>query len=161
MNCLDEERAVLPRPLTRFMPPTIINDTLYLPTFPISPKRIMPCRGRFLCSVLFGVVRMRLYGRCLEARNHAIRPQAQKDPDFKIQGEYVGEGMWPGGASEGRRQVIALGDGQFTVVVTKGGLPGDGWRRDDPRFSLHGKRSKRHDRAVRRGTSRARSPTRQ
>lgn len=67
--------------------------------------------------------------------------EAMKDPDFKIQGEYVGEGVW---ASEGNvkagAQVIALSKGEFTVVVTKGGLPGDGWKREEPRFSLTGKR---------------------
>jgi len=67
--------------------------------------------------------------------------EAAKDPDFKIQGEYVGKGAW-GGEPDAKvgAQVIALSKGQFIAVVTKGGLPGDGWRRGDSRFSLAGKR---------------------
>src|SRR5262245_2084041 len=45
-------------------------------------------------------------------------------PDFKVQGEYVGE--IPGGGKLGC-QVIALGGGAFQAVVYPGGLPGDGW----------------------------------
>ncbi len=67
--------------------------------------------------------------------------EAAKDPDFKIQGEYVGQGTWEGSENaKAGAQVIALGNGQFTVVVTKGGLPGTDWRRGDPRVSLSGKR---------------------
>ena len=39
--------------------------------------------------------------------------------DFKIQGEYVNEGLGV--------QVIALGKGEFQAVVYLGGLPGAGW----------------------------------
>lgn len=67
--------------------------------------------------------------------------EAAKDPDFLVQGEYLGKGAWSGtGNTAAGAQVIALGNGRFTVVVSKGGLPGDGWKRDDPRFSLDGKR---------------------
>jgi hypothetical protein len=66
--------------------------------------------------------------------------EAQKDPDFKIQGEYLGQGTWAdAGKSEAGAQVISFGDGLFAMVVTKGGLPGNGWRRDQPRFALKGK----------------------
>ncbi|NQU19700.1 MAG: DUF1080 domain-containing protein [Candidatus Nealsonbacteria bacterium] len=66
-------------------------------------------------------------------------PGAQADPDFAVQGEYVGEGALPEMA-QGKigAQVIAQGGGKFRVVVYQGGLPGDGWKREDPRIVLEG-----------------------
>jgi len=66
--------------------------------------------------------------------------EAQKDPDFAIQGEYVGEGLWLGGdACKVGGQVIAQGNHTFRCVLHRGGLPGDGWKRGDDRLTLEGK----------------------
>jgi len=67
--------------------------------------------------------------------------KAKADADFSIQGEYFGSGaLLCGSKSRVGAQVVALGEGEFQVVVYKGGLPGDGWKRGDDCFSISGRR---------------------
>ena len=52
-----------------------------------------------------------------------VFPLSAYDPDFALQGEYAD-------ATRGM-QVIALGDGEFQVVIYTDGLPGAGWNGKD------------------------------
>ena len=57
----------------------------------------------------------------------ALEPE-QAGPDYKVQGEYLGELAGAGGAkAKFAAQVVAKGNGTFRAVLLAGGLPGAGW----------------------------------
>jgi len=62
-------------------------------------------------------------GSVLQAQVYDTPKKAAEDPDFALQGEYTD--------STRGLQVIALGDGDFRVVVYTDGLPGAGWNGKD------------------------------
>jgi hypothetical protein len=70
----------------------------------------------------------------LAAGGKAVTNEKDAGSDFKLQGEYAGKA----GDKKMGIQVIALGKGKFDAVVYFGGLPGDGWTRDDRSVKLKG-----------------------
>ncbi|MFT5131301.1 MAG: hypothetical protein ACI8W8_004937 [Rhodothermales bacterium] len=52
---------------------------------------------------------------------------AAEDPDFALQGEYVGMVLTDDGKQRYGLQVVAMGGGKFVIAALPGGLPGDGW----------------------------------
>ena len=66
---------------------------------------------------------------------------AKTDPDFAVQGEYLGQTVLAsGGVRKTGAQVIARGEGQFEIYVLENGLPGDEWKRGDGRVRMTGRR---------------------
>ncbi len=64
-------------------------------------------------------------------KNPRYTDPAKTDADFEFQGEY--SGTLSGGDQEVKFgvQIIALGDGKFKAQGFHGGLPGDGWLKDE------------------------------
>ena len=56
----------------------------------------------------------------------AVANVADVDPDFAVQGEYVGASSKLGCLTNYGLQVVALGEGQFEAKLYEGGLPGNG-----------------------------------
>jgi len=82
-----------------------------------------------------------LVGGCMAAEEILDPQKAQADPDFAIQGEYVGQGTVFGSPQAALgAQVVALGKGEFHVYLLEGGLPGAGWKRGQGRLRLDAKR---------------------
>jgi len=74
----------------------------------------------------------------VSAKGPAFTDPNEAGIDFQIQGEYVGQVKTDERDDVWGAQVIALGEGKFTLVGHKGGLPGDGWKRGDERFTYEG-----------------------
>ncbi|HTN74303.1 MAG TPA: DUF1080 domain-containing protein, partial [Pirellulaceae bacterium] len=58
--------------------------------------------------------------------------------DYTLQGEYAGQLKGENGDEKWGAQVIALGGGKFHAIGYKGGLPGDGWKREDEKHESDG-----------------------
>lgn len=81
-------------------------------------------------ATLLSALLLLLFGSGLQAAGPKFdnpAKAAKEDPDFLMQGEYLGKINAKEGEETLGVQVIALGEGKFQAVAYKGGLPGAGW----------------------------------
>lgn len=102
----------------------------------------MAQRARFLLMMILASTLATTACAFSAERKEVTDPEkAKADPDFAVQGEYLGEGVLPDGETgKVGAQVIALGDGEFEVYLLAGGLPGEGWTRKDTRLHAEAQR---------------------
>jgi hypothetical protein len=74
----------------------------------------------------------------LAEKGEAFNDVKSAGPDYALQGEYQGTVDIGGGEEDFGTQIIALGDGKFQLVAFQGGLPGDGWSRNDQQMEGEG-----------------------
>ncbi len=88
--------------------------------------------------VIFGLTSVAL-ARRPPAKEITDPAEAKADPDFSIQGEYVGEYQRDDGSKRKTgTQIIARGGGKFEILGLWGGLPGAGWKRGDRSVRVQG-----------------------
>jgi hypothetical protein len=71
----------------------------------------------------------------LLAQGPAYTDPEKVDRDYAYQGEYAGDINYEGSEVALGAQAIAMGKGEFRLVVFVGGLPGDGWDRSETTVS--------------------------
>jgi hypothetical protein len=87
---------------------------------------------------LLGLVCVTSFAAVACAAGPAITDPSKAGPEYAAQGEYVAEFERDGETRKMGVQVIALGKGEFEAIAYRGGLPGDGWQRDDEKNSYKG-----------------------
>jgi hypothetical protein len=87
---------------------------------------------RFSTLLLLFNIFAALSGRSATAEGPKYSDPQQVDADFTFQGEYSGMVGGEGDQQKLGVQVIARGKGRFEAVGYFGGLPGDGWNREQP-----------------------------
>ena len=94
---------------------------------------------RYSLAAVFSIVAIGVFSARASAAVVIITDPAKAGPDFKVQGEYVGEASGKNGPEKVGAQVVALGHSEFDATFYAGGLPGDGWKRGDESDTAHGK----------------------
>lgn len=93
-------------------------------------------------AALVAILMVQTFAAAAPLERETIDPEiAKTDADFLTQGEYVGEVKMTDGKTEKiGAQVIARSNGKFDVVIYRGGLPGDGWTREDESVQISAQR---------------------
>jgi hypothetical protein len=84
----------------------------------------------FVCTVVCTLAAMAVHAAEKENPTYDDPLTAAADPDFAVQGEYIGDLDTGFGALKTGARVIALGKGKFHTVLYLGGLPGEGWNKE-------------------------------